>query len=145
MSWPFLKKSNHKSGGKMNDTPKEQTFTTKMIGNKAESIVAEYLQYLGYDIIDRNFSCKAGELDIIASQNGEIVFVEVRSRHSEESINPLFTITEKKQNSIKKAAQIYMMKNALTQPFRFDFAIVTMNPSPTVELIENALFDLPIK
>ncbi|MGD9818382.1 MAG: YraN family protein [Desulfomonilaceae bacterium] len=129
----------------MNDTPNKQNSTTKAIGNKAESIVAEYLQYLGYDIIDRNFSCKAGELDIIASQNGEIVFVEVRSRHSDESINPLFTITEKKHNSIKKAAQIYIMKNSLIQPFRFDFAIVTMNPSPTVELIENALFDLPIK
>jgi putative endonuclease len=114
-------------------------------GFKAEDIAARHLQGIGFTIVERNFYCKGGELDIIAIRDGEMTFVEVRSRQSEESLNPLFTISEKKQKSIKKAAQIYVMKNSVKLPFRFDFAIVTMTPTPVVDIVENALFEFPFR
>ena len=115
----------------------------KQIGLDAEKIAAAYLESHGYRIIDRNFYCKAGELDIIAIQNEELVFVEVRSRHSEESLSPLFTLTDKKRRSIKKAAQVYVTRKSIDRPLRFDFIVVTMTPEPQIEIFENVFFELP--
>ncbi len=123
----------------------DQVIHTRDIGMIAEDIVARHLKGLGYEIVDRNYYCKAGEIDLVALLSDEMVFVEVRSRQSEESLNPIFTISEKKIKSLKKAANMYLVKNSITKPFRFDFAIVTMKPEPVVEIVENAIFELPFK
>ncbi len=129
----------------MENLHQNHKFSTRKTGNSAETLVVRHLESLGYKIVERNFYCKTGELDIIATDGKELVFVEVRSRHSDAAINPLFTISEKKQNSIKKAAQIYLMKNPVDLPFRFDIAVVTMNPEPEIEIIENAFFEFPFR
>ena len=118
---------------------------TKDKGLIAEDIAARHLKGLGYEIVDRNFFCKAGELDIIAVQGEELVFVEVRSRQSQESLNPIFAISEKKIKSLQRAAQVYVVKNSVTRPFRFDFVIVSIEPEPVVEIVQNAVFDLPFR
>lgn len=129
----------------MQNSRQNQKFSTRKTGDSAEILVVRHLESLGYKIVERNFYCKVGELDIIATDTKELVFVEVRSRHSDTALNPLFTLSEKKQNSIKKAAQIYLMKNPVDLPFRFDVAVVTMNPEPEIEIIENAFFKFPFR
>lgn len=54
----------------------------KEFGNKGEDIAIEYLEKRGYIILERNFYCRQGEIDIIAKDKNEIVFIEVKSRSS---------------------------------------------------------------
>ena len=61
-------------------------------GRRAEQIAAKYLSKQGYRIIERNFACKLGEIDIIARHEGDLVFVEVRSRHSASAVNPAYSV-----------------------------------------------------
>ncbi len=129
----------------MEQSGQKRVIHTRDRGLIAEDIAARHLKGLGYEIVDRNFFCKAGELDIIAIQAEELVFVEVRSRQSQESLNPIFAISEKKIKSLQRAAQVYVIKYSVTRPFRFDFAIVTMEPEPVVELVQNAVFDFPFR
>ena len=51
------------------------------LGKEGEDFAADYLQKQGYEIIDRNFECKQGEIDIIAKDKNEYVFIEVKTRH----------------------------------------------------------------
>ncbi len=129
----------------MEKSYQERAFHTKDKGFRAEDIAARHIERLGYEIVERNFYCKAGELDIIALHAEDLVFIEVRSRQSEESLNPIFAISPKKIKSLKKAAQSYVVKNSVTRPFRFDFAIVTMEPEQVVEIVQNAVFDFPFR
>lgn len=123
----------------------DRSVNTKDIGGMAENFVTGRLKGLGYDIIERNFLCKVGEIDIIAVHRDELVFVEVRSRQWAESLNPIYAISRKKINSLKRTAQVYLTKNQVTRPYRFDFAIVTLKPEPVMEILENAIFEYPFR
>ena len=52
------------------------------LGKEGEDFAADYLQKQGYEIIDRNFECKQGEIDIIAKDKNEYVFIEVKTRQN---------------------------------------------------------------
>ncbi len=108
-------------------------------GLRAEDIAAERLRNDGYHIIERNFSCKVGEIDIIARNGGELVFVEVRSRSSEADRDPIHSIDQRKRRKIARTAQYYLAgRYEQAPPCRFDVVIVTMGASPRVEIIPNA-------
>jgi putative endonuclease len=118
---------------------KKKRSQTQKKGFAAETVAADHLLNLGYRIVDRNFSCKLGEIDLIAKHNGELVFVEVKSRYSVNSQDPIYSIDGKKQARIAKAAQVYLDQNYRNPvPARFDVAVVTMEPVPDVEVIPNA-------
>ena len=97
---------------------------------------------LGYKIITRNYFCRYGEIDLIAVESGELVFVEVRSRHSSEALNPLFTLDQRKIKRIIKSAKFYLSGKRIDSPIRFDIVIVTLGAAPDYEIIHNA-FDAP--
>ncbi len=97
---------------------------------------------LGYKIITRNYFCRFGEIDLIADESGELVFIEVRSRHSSEALNPLFTIDQRKIKRIIKTAKFYLAGKRIDSPMRFDVVIVTLGANPDYEIIQNA-FDAP--
>ena len=82
--------------------------STRERGSKAEQLAVDYLVDRGYEIIERNFVCKVGEIDIIARHGGDVVFVEVRSRHSPEALNPVYTVNRGKQNKIIRAAHVFL-------------------------------------
>ena len=108
-------------------------------GCLGERIAADFLVGQGYEILEMNFTCRVGEIDIVAFDDSEIVFVEVKSRHSAGALNPIHAIDKRKQAKIIKAANVYLNKHYTDMPpSRFDVAIVTMNPGPEVELIPNA-------
>lgn len=82
-------------------------------GRWGENKAADFLAEKGYIIIERNFRCRYGEVDIIAEYDGVIHFVEVKTRSSEMYGNPLEAITYDKINHIMRTAQYYIYINSL--------------------------------
>lgn len=86
----------------------------KVVGNKGEIMAQNYLKSLGYKIIATNFSCKMGEIDIIAQDKKTLVFVEVKTKTSSQLGFPREMVNLHKQNKIRQVAQYYLLKNKLT-------------------------------
>ena len=80
-------------------------------GNFGEKQATKYLESLGYEIICNNFKCMQGEIDIIARDKNEIVFVEVKTRASLRYGNPKEAVDERKLDHIFKAGKYYLYKN----------------------------------
>lgn len=84
-----------------------------ILGRKGENAAFEYLEKNGYTIIERNFKCRQGEIDIIALDKDYIVFVEIKSRTSNDYGLPSEAVTERKIKHILKSATYYLYKNHL--------------------------------
>ncbi len=115
---------------------------TKKLGILGEQVAADYLQKKGYRIIDRNYRCRNGEIDLVAEQSEYLVFVEVKSRYDGKSnINPLISMTKAKCNRLRLLGKIYLAKNDFRkkQP-RFDVIGIKFRDEKdyTIEHIENA-------
>ena len=92
-----------------------------LLGKTGEDIAIQYLIKNNYKIVDRNFYCKMGEIDIIALNNSYLIFIEVKTRSSNKYGIPAESVTKKKLESIYKTAKYYIYtKNILNQPIRFD-------------------------
>jgi putative endonuclease len=91
------------------------------LGKRSEDIAASFLRNRHFSILQRNFSCCLGELDIIAKDNGIIVFIEVRSSRGSFLHNPIDSITISKIRRIKLLSQIWLNRNnAHDSCIRFD-------------------------
>jgi putative endonuclease len=109
-----------------------------------EDIAAGYLLKNKYKIIERNFRCALGEIDIIARDGPSIVFVEVKSKNSGKYGRPEEAVDRKKQQKLSRIALAYLKsKSSLDARARFDVVSVLIDPPapPEVRLIKNA-FDL---
>lgn len=91
---------------------------TRLIGEMGEAAACEYLKDKGYFILQRNFRCKTGEIDIIAVIDGCTVFVEVKTRKNDRFGAAAEYVDYRKQEKIKKAA-MYFLKNQ-DADMRFD-------------------------
>ena len=112
-------------------------------GNLGEKLAQVYLEQRGYTVVETNYRCPSGEIDIIAKIDGYLVFVEVRSKRSaeygsaEESITP-----SKKAHLIDSAAYYYQTHEDLPDLYRIDFVGVEIgrdNMPLRINLIENAI------
>ncbi len=93
----------------------------KRIGEEGERIAVQYLEKNGYQIIERNFRCRRGEIDIIAWKENEIIFVEVKTRTSKICGNPAEAVTKRKKKHLYLAAGYYMMLRKIEEyPARID-------------------------
>ncbi len=98
----------------------------KIKGNAAENKAVKYLKKQGYKIIDRNYRCPLGEIDIVAEDSGILVFIEVKYRANDDFGSPLEAVTKTKQNRIITAAKFYLVKKEITNTIcRFDCVEVT--------------------
>jgi len=80
-----------------------------------------YLEKQGMKILQRNFRCRMGELDLIAQEGECLVFVEVKYRTSNRYGSPLEAVNARKQSTIRKVAQYYLLgRKWLDCPVRFD-------------------------
>lgn len=97
------------------------------VGTKQESRAAEYLEILGYHILERNFRCRFGEIDLIAKQDETYVFIEVKYRTSCKAGDPANAVDGKKQKKISKTADYYRMLHQIPwdRPCRFDVVAET--------------------
>jgi len=109
-------------------------------GLEGEKLAVRHLKRLGYRIICRNYRSPLGEIDIIASHRGVLVFVEVKSRSTETFGSPKLAITPAKQRKLSQVAWHYLQQHNLTEASaRFDVVTISrMQGSPHLEVIENA-------
>jgi len=90
-------------------------------GKMGEGVSVEYLKRKKYKILDSNFRCKIGEIDIVARDKSTIVFIEVKTRQNNEYGHPSESVTYYKQRKISKVALYYLQQhNLFDYNVRFD-------------------------
>jgi putative endonuclease len=116
------------------------SLTGKRTGEKGEELAAAYLTEAGYRIIERNYRCVFGEIDIVAEEGNTLIFVEVKSRRSESYGDPQLAVGHQKQKKISKIALHYLSaKNLRHRPARFDVvAVKLLSEECRIDLIRNA-------
>lgn len=109
----------------------------RQTGALYEEQAAEYLEKKGYHILERNYRCRQGEIDLIAKDGSYLVFVEVKYRHSRGKGHPAEAVDIRKQQRIARTAVHYCYKHRIREdhPCRFD--VVSILDSET-EHIKNA-------
>lgn len=114
------------------------------LGKEGERIAERYLKKKGYRLVERNYRCPVGELDLIALDRRVIVFVEVKTRSGDRFGVPLESVHQRKQHKMIKTALFFLSQHRLHhREARFDvLGISVSGPEPMVEHIQNA-FDLP--
>ena len=91
------------------------------IGKIGEDVATRYLLQKNYEIIERNFKCKQGEIDIIAKENNYLVFVEVKTRSNLLYGTPAESVNYLKRQHILKSAKVYLKLNNMNENLvRFD-------------------------
>jgi len=110
------------------------------IGKEGEKIAADYLKKNGYRIDELNYRCPIGEIDIIAHDRNDVVFVEVKSRKSDALGYPEEAVGNRKQRKMSQLALWYLQEKKLDKTCaRFD--VVAILPLPSgydIRLIKNA-------
>jgi len=105
----------------------------KQFGNEGEELASRFLEEAGFVIIERNYYArKLGEIDIIASQDGVLHFIEVKSAHAD--FDPIYNITPAKMRKIINSTHYYLKEKNLDVVFCIDALIIRQEE---VELIEN--------
>ncbi len=87
------------------------------IGKLGENIACKYLESKGYKIVERNFEARQGEIDIIAIDNKEIVFIEVKTRTNKKYGNPIEAVDKNKQKHLIKTIEYYLHSRHLEDEF----------------------------
>lgn len=106
-----------------------------IFGFDCENKACKFLENSGYEIVERNFRKKFGEIDIIAKKGEILHFVEVKSTNKKYEV--AYRITPLKFQKIIKTAQFYMQKFALSNDFQIDLVCVK---GGNIEILENISF-----
>ncbi len=111
------------------------------LGQYGEGLAADYLATHGYEIIARNWRCAQGELDIVARDGAEWVFIEVRTRRAPDTTSAIESVTPLKQDRILQAVQAYLEAHDLHDaPWRVDWVVIALTPrGRQIEVIKNAV------
>lgn len=121
------------------------TFRT-VLGDWGEDAVGKFLEKQGYQILDRKYRCRWGEIDLVARDGDELVFIEVRTRRSKLFGTPQESITEAKVGRMVATCQDYLEKHVddksrAETAWRID--LVSVHPSrgraPRIEHLRNAV------
>lgn len=110
------------------------------LGKTGEDLAIKYLKSNKFKILDRNFRCSLGELDIVAREKDTIIFIEVKTRRSADIVEPFESVGRKKQEKIRALAEFYLQeKNCADFEVRFDvISIVSDDRENRFEHIKNA-------
>jgi putative endonuclease len=105
-------------------------------GSLAEAVAVRELVKLGYRIVERNFRCLAGELDVVARDGQTLVFVEIRSRRSDRFGSALEAVSRTKQQQVARVAAAYLeLRQPKFDTCRFDVVGVT---GDKIEVVQDA-------
>ncbi|SFG40650.1 putative endonuclease [Desulfotomaculum arcticum] len=111
----------------------------RSLGIQGEDIAAQYLQKKGLVILERNFRCRLGEIDIIARDGDCLVFIEVKTRSSDRFGLAQDSITRQKIYKVRRLAQAYLAQRSFSGlNVRFDVVAVNSAREIKVTHIENA-------
>ncbi|MBQ8262418.1 MAG: YraN family protein [Lachnospiraceae bacterium] len=114
----------------------------RQVGGEYETKAVLYLEQQGLKILERNFRCRMGEIDIVAKDGEFVVFTEVKWRKTSRSGSALQSVDWKKQRTICRTSDYYRMKNFLTEntPMRFDVVAIE---GDELHWIKNAFAYIP--
>ena len=112
----------------------------QLLGREGERVAERFLLKKGYKLVQRNYRCALGELDLVVLDRRVVVFVEVKTRTGQGFGTPLEAVEFRKQRKMIQAAQYFLAQNGLQQrDARFDVVGISWPGSePRVEHIENA-------
>ncbi len=111
-----------------------------LTGRQGETLAIQYLEELGHTVVEKNFSARGGEIDIIYRDGVYTVFCEVKYRRGSRYGSPSEAVDETKMKKICKAAKLYAYKNGLLEtPLRFDVLEILDHQ---INLIKNAFMYL---
>jgi putative endonuclease len=117
--------------------------SSRQVGNNAEDLAESFLKGNGFKILSRNFTIRGGEIDIIAREDENLVFVEVKARYNHKFGLPIESITPWKLKALQKSALFYIQKvNWGNRPYRFDLVSIDYADSisePAIELVRNII------
>lgn len=117
-------------------------YNNRLLGAYGEQAAISYLETQGYKILQKNYRCKLGEIDIIAADGDTMAFIEVKTRRSEKFGQPCDSVNYRKQNQIVKTAMCYISQRNLTDWMsRFDVVEVLIGMGENIKsirLIKNA-------
>jgi putative endonuclease len=109
----------------------------RKFGDAGEDLACRYLEKQGYEILERNkHYSKFCEIDIIAKYKSTIVFVEVKTRKSNDFGTPMDAITKNKYDNIRKGVQFYLSENKVKN-YRIDVVGITLKPEIEIEHLKN--------
>lgn len=120
-----------------NKLTQQRAFDSKNKGSEVEQLACDYLQARGLQLIQRNFSCRYGEVDLIMKEGDTIVFIEVRYRKNRHFGGALASVTVAKQQRIIKTATCYLQQSLSEEKMRFDVVGMEGNESK-IEWIQSA-------
>ena len=104
---------------------------SRAVGNLAEDKAVRYLKGMGFEIVERNFYSKFGEIDIIAIKDKVLHFIEVKSG---KNFDPIYAVTPKKLDKILKTVNYYILKKKINSEIVIDALIIK---GDDIELLEN--------
>ena len=117
----------------------------KDTGNLGEKLARDYLKKKGHRVIETNYNCPHGEIDIISRKKDTLVFTEVRTKTGKGFGSPEESVTEVKKERLRSSSLHYIQTHKdLPESWRIDFIAVELTPEGKVtriELIENAVGD----
>ena len=103
----------------------------KSLGKAGEDLAERYLKRQGYAILERNYRCPLGEIDLIALNKRVVVFVEVKTRRVDTSGAPLESVNAVKQRRLKRTALHYLNKHRLhDRDVQFDVVGISLRSDP---------------
>lgn len=112
----------------------------RRLGDAGEDLAAAALKKQGYKILERNFVAPLGEVDLIARQGKDLVFIEVKTRRHDRFGAPQEAVHPAKQHKLRRLAHYYLKQKRLGEvPVRFDVVgIILDEDGPKIEIIQNA-------
>jgi len=110
------------------------------VGEEQERRACAYLQGKGLHLLERNYRCRRGEIDLVMREAGTLVFVEVRFRGTTRFGTPAETVDVHKQRKLAVAASHYLQHNPTNLPCRFD--VIALSGTNRIDWIRDA-FNVP--
>jgi putative endonuclease len=107
------------------------------LGRHGEDLAARHLAAQGYEILERNWRCPAGELDLVARDGDCLAFVEVRTRRGPEMGSPEESVTLAKQARLVILAETYLLAHDWPGPWRIDVVAVEMDAHSRLQRLDH--------
>ena len=121
-------------------SPRKEPFRYGL-GERGEVRAWDFLKKQGYKILEKNYRCKIGEIDVICEKDRRLIFVEVKTRTSSRFGGPEEAVTKQKQNKMSRLAEWYVKDKKVSEQ-KMGFAVVAIewgsSREPEIKLIENA-------
>jgi putative endonuclease len=112
---------------------------SRAAGLRAERLAADHLRTLGFRVLETNYTCKGGEIDLVCEDGDTLVFVEVRLRTRNDFGGAAASITARKRARMAAAASLYLARLSRTPPCRFDAVLLDKIDISRIEWLKDVM------